>query len=143
MESDSFYAWRDTAWAMSQENVEIVRSIYADWERGDFSNIDWADADIEFQIPNEQPVRGVGAMGRRWGEWLRAWDNVAVSPETFHDRGDRVVGVHSFRGQGKRSGIPARDFSVACVFTLRDGKVVRLILYSNKNDALKAAGLRE
>jgi ketosteroid isomerase-like protein len=128
---------------MSAETVEIVRRIYSDWESGDFSNIDWADPEIEFQIPNERPVRGVAAMGRRWGEWLRAWADVAVSPETFHDGGDRVVGVHSFRGQGKRSGIPVRDFSVACVFTLRDGRVVRLILYSNENDALEAAGLRE
>jgi ketosteroid isomerase-like protein len=128
---------------MSEENVEIVRSIYARWEKGDFSNVDWADPDIEFQIPDEQPVRGVAAMARAWGEWLKAWNDIALSPEAFHERGDRVVGVHHFRGQGKRSGIPAHDFSVACDFTLRDGKVTRLILYSNKDDALEAAGLSE
>jgi ketosteroid isomerase-like protein len=126
---------------MSEENVEIVRSIYADWERGDFSRIDWADADIEWQLPNERPVRGVAAMARQWAEWMGAWDDIALSPESFHDRGDRVVGVHSFRAQGKRSGIPADNFLVACVFTLRDGKVVSLILYSNKAAAIEAAGL--
>jgi ketosteroid isomerase-like protein len=128
---------------MSQENVEIVRSIYAAWAKGDFSSVEWADVDIEFGMPGEAPCRGVEAMGRRWGDFLKSWEGVATVPEAFRDEGDRVLVLHEFRGQGKRSGIPAADFSGACVFTLKEGKVVRLRLYAHRSEALDAVGLRE
>ena len=35
---------------MSQENVEIVRSICAAWDRGDYRSVGWADPEIEFVI---------------------------------------------------------------------------------------------
>jgi len=60
----------DTRRSMSQqnvENVEIVRSIYAAWERGDFTSVEWAHPDIEFVVADSfdaASVTGLGGMAQ-------------------------------------------------------------------------------
>ena len=129
---------------MSEENVEVVLSILAAWEKGDFSSADWADPDIEYSPPHDRRLsRGVTEMGRRFGEWIAAWENLRVSAEKIVGAEDRVVVLNRFQGRGKESGTPTVDFGGASFFTLRDGKVVRLILYTDRAEALEAAGLSE
>jgi len=45
---------------MASANVELVRSIFAAWERADFTSVEWADPAIEF----------VMADGPEPGNWL-------------------------------------------------------------------------
>jgi ketosteroid isomerase-like protein len=131
---------------MSQENVEIVREIYRAWERGDFTSNEGADGEIEFHIragPDDAVHHGVDAMGHAWREWLGAWDEFKTEAREFIELGDDVLVLAEFRGRGKASGMPIEAMAGACLFSLRDGKVVRLGTYTDPAEALEAAGLRE
>jgi ketosteroid isomerase-like protein len=58
-------------------NLDLVRSIYAAWERGDYGAVEWADPEIEYVIadgPAPGRWRGVPAMNEAWHDWLNAWE---------------------------------------------------------------------
>ena len=55
---------------MSQENVELVRSISAAHERGDYGSAEWAHPDIEYVIVGG-PTPGSWKGSRRDGEGSR------------------------------------------------------------------------
>ena len=56
--------------------------------------------------------------------------------------GDTVVALERFGGRAKRSGVDT-DQVIGDVFTIRDGKIVRVREYPSLEAALEAAGLRE
>ena len=96
---------------MSQENVEIARSIYAAWGRGDFSSLEWADPEIEYVIvdgPEPGSCRGPPAMAETMRGILNPWENARIEADEYIELDDEQVFVlNHLSGRGKTSGLDA------------------------------------
>ena len=98
---------------MSQEDVEIVRSIYAAQERGDFGSAGWAHPEIEFVIadgPSPGRWTGLAAMAEAWRDFLRAWEEYRPQVEEYRQLdGDRILVLTHRVGRGKTSGMDIEE----------------------------------
>ena len=139
---------RDTARAMSQENVEIVRVGVEHFRRtGDLL---WDRLDPEFVWDmsttggwlGKQTYRGRDGFAEFMRDWLEAWDEWELEVEEWIDAGKDVVQVTRQRGK-TRGGGPSVEMLCAMVWTLRKGEPVRMRMYSSKDEALEAVGLQE
>jgi len=134
---------------MSEENVEIVRRALEAWGRGDPKAVaDLLDPDVEWSMPPNIPEAGTytgrDEVLRRLEEFLEAWDDLGVTVEELVDAGDRVVALVRYSGRGRESGIEIGGMTTdAQVWTVRNGKALRVELYGGTAEALQAAGLSE
>jgi ketosteroid isomerase-like protein len=134
---------------MSQENVEIVRRSNTAFNSGDHDGA-LADYDLDVELRDLQHapdtperVYGIAAVRGLMDEWDSAFDDFTAEIEDYIDGGVLVVTVTHWHAKGKGSGI-ALDLRTADVFEFADRKIVRVTIgYSDKNAALKAAGLAE
>ena len=126
---------------MSDENVEIVRRVYDGWSRGDFSNVDDFDPDVEFEMadwPHQTKVTGIQAMWDTWRSTLGAFEDFRSVASELTAYGDNVLVLNRIEASGKESGAGV-EADTATVWTLRDGKVVRMALYWNVEAARREA----
>jgi ketosteroid isomerase-like protein len=130
---------------MGSSNLELVRSIYAGWERGDFGSAEWADPEIEFAfVDGPEPGRwtGLEAMSGRYGDWLRGWKDFRAKPEEYFVVDDeRILVLVRNSGRGRASGLEIEQRSVANLFEIRGGKVTRLAIHWNRERAFADLGL--
>jgi ketosteroid isomerase-like protein len=132
---------------MSRENVELVRSLYAAWQRGDWGSVDWAHPEIEFVLadgPAPGSWIGVAGMIEAWREFLSAWEDVHVEVEEYRELGsERVLVLVQYRGRGKTSGLELGQMltPTAGLFHVREEKVTRIVLYWDRERAFADLGL--
>jgi ketosteroid isomerase-like protein len=132
---------------MTSTNLDLVRSIYSVWERGDFSRADWADPEIEFvwaDGPSPGTWTGLAGMADTWRDFLAAWDGYRVEASEYRELDDDcvLVLVH-FSGRAKTSGMELGQMQTknASLWHIRDGKVTRVVLYWDRDRAITDLGL--
>jgi hypothetical protein len=164
---------RDTARAMSQENVEIVRRLYpgtvdlvatlADPGRveatravfeplvhPDFETVAVAGqvplshAGAEFPEGSSRPTYyGLDGFVAAFLDWLSAWESWAVTATDFIDVDENRVLVLLDVRARSKTHQVEMPIDAANLLTLRDGRVARLELFFERAQALEAAGLSE
>jgi ketosteroid isomerase-like protein len=133
---------------MSQ-NLDLVRSIYAAWERGDYSATAWAHPEIEFEIadgPSPGVWVGLPGLAEGWRSWLSSWEEYrSVVGEYRELDGERVLTLVRRTGRGKTSGLELGQIGTngATLFHVRGGKVRRFVFYLDRERALADLGLNE
>ena len=144
---------------VSQENVEIVRRLYAeggpfalplspDDERALLDRLfrEFYDERLEVRMPADYPEGEQVLWGREGMVGLIAmlretWTVFRFEPEHFIDAGDRVVVVLiRVVAEGGASGV-ATDRETAHVWRVRDGRLSSIQIYLDRSQALEAVGL--
>jgi hypothetical protein len=143
---------------MSQENVELVRSLQPPPD-SDLVAVfrDEAGADrlldaLEPFLHDDVIIAGVGiqtgdsaglaGLKQGWADWLEPWESYRTEVEEVIDAGDDVLVL--VRDYGRRAGVSAEISDIgAAVWTVRDGKIARICFYPSREGAFEAVGLRE
>jgi len=135
---------------MSRENVDLVRRIYdAVARRDDVTPFELYAEDIVWDLSNTRraallmrPVyHGHEGVREGWRETVAAFGEVDFDVEELTDAGPRVLARIREHEVGRASGVPVEATHFA-VWTLAGGKVTRLQVFDDREQAFAAAGLR-
>ena len=132
---------------MTPDPVETLHRGYKVlWQEGDpdaaFSgvapNFEW----IVPGHPEGELRRGAAGAVEFFREWTEPWEDLHVDWELHRAGPDRVLAVVSMHGRGRESGAPVYT-RVAQLWTFREGRAARMVMYPDVDEAFEAADLRE
>jgi ketosteroid isomerase-like protein len=136
---------------MSQANVDVVRRLYeAAARRDDVIPFEVYAEEIIWDVSNSRrallamkPIyHGHEGVRQYWRETTSVFGEIDFEVEELIDAGDQVLAVIREREVGRASRAPVEATHLA-LYTLSGGKVIRLQVFDDRQQALKAAGLAE
>jgi ketosteroid isomerase-like protein len=108
--------------------------------------LDSLDPEVEFDLtgrPDGKVWHGRDGVLQAMAEWIDTFESWEVKTERYIDAGgDEVVSLWRERGRGKISGLPIEQEG-GTVFTVRQGRIVRMVSYLGHERPLEAVGLSE
>ena len=133
---------------MSQANLDALSDGFDALNSADLGRIlAFIDADFAAVTPaafSAEPDTYRGHDGVR--RYLRSFgddmEDIRFHPDRFWDAEDAVVVDVRLTAKGKRTAIPVEQ-RFTQVWTMREGKAVRVRAYASPADALEAVGLTE
>jgi ketosteroid isomerase-like protein len=129
-------------------DLDQLRWLYGEFARGNYGAAsevfhpdgEWVMAASLAGLGEKGVYRGIEECGRGFREWLSAWDWVRTQATEFIEADDAIVVICQDRARLK-GGSAEITYDVAAVWTMRDGKAIRVHYYDERAEALAAAGL--
>ncbi len=134
---------------MSQEDVEVVRTAFEAFERGDLEGVlrlchenvvVTQDAElVELLGISRQQVGHAGVLDA-FAVWPEQWDDFSLEVRTTTDLGIYVMATTLNSGRGKDSGVRV-EMPFTFLFSVRAGKITEWLIFMREEEALEAARL--
>jgi ketosteroid isomerase-like protein len=142
---------------MSQATMELVKAVqppaadlvevFGQGEPGamafDDPQLISSDLEVAFIAGHgnlDQIYHGREGFRKGWLDWLEPWGSYHMETEGFVDAGDEVIVTVRVRARTSRDGV-AVEHRPAAVWTVDDGKIVRVRFFLDRADAFEAAGI--
>ncbi len=120
--------------AVARRDTEGVLELYAD-------DIEWDDSGTApARLYGGGIYRGHDELRAWFREWYTAWDDLEDEVLELIDAGEYVISVVKNRARGRQSGLEV-TFDNSGVWTIREGKVVRVAWFETREEALTSIGL--
>jgi ketosteroid isomerase-like protein len=131
---------------MPEGNVQLMRGAYEAYNTRDIEAfVAYFDPGIEFHSTFSVVggvYRGRDGMRTYMRDLTDAWDEILVDPEAYFDLGEHTLIFILFHGRGRHSGAEVA-MPLAQVARWRDGLLVHLKSYMQREDALRDLGVSE
>ncbi|MEO7198458.1 MAG: nuclear transport factor 2 family protein [Solirubrobacterales bacterium] len=133
---------------MSEENVEIVRSMNNAYLLGDVAGaLEALDDHIVWHgtvggLDEGDVHRGREEVVKAFADNFEAWERLTLDYEEYFDAGSNVVVFVHEIARGRKSGVEI-ETDTAIVFAVEGGKITRAQAFMDRGAALEAAGLTE
>lgn len=129
----------------ASERVELVKRLYGAINRRDFDGgFELVDPEFEWRVPDRAifpgTYRGREEIERLINAQLEVFDEFEIEPEKYFERGEDVVVFVRQRARGGASGAQV-EIRIGHLWTIRGGRAVRMRVFPERDEALRAAGI--
>ena len=130
---------------MTTDPIEVVRRFYEALGRGDVlaavgmlaPSLDWTEAE-RFPYHGGTWHTPQAVLEGLFAPLEREWEDFSARPESYVAEGERVVSLGAYGGRHRKTGRSlAAPF--AHVWTVREGKIVGFVQYTDTAKVLEAA----
>ena len=140
---------RDTARAMSEENVDALRRSNRAFNDGDLDQALelWDPQAVYYEQPGNpldtaEVLRGLDQVRASLASYLAEFPDFHSEIDELVDAGDKLICVQRWTGTGRGSGLSV-DLEEVIVLTFENGKIIEGRVYPDRASALEAAGVQE